>query len=239
MGLSQLSNEISRIEKSISDADKKIADENKKEANKQREIANIMNSMKNASLSSIQSKQKQTERLNSDIADCYKKIGNHSNDKSRLLGQLARKKEDYAREEKKERDKSQKTQENLNKKIQDSLRQHNSQNLSPVSIFQTSRLTKTATVPEATVEYDCFISHVSEDKEEFVRPLAEKLREHGIKVWYDDFAFTIGDSLRRKIDNGLAHSRFGIVVLSDHFFSKNWPQVELDGLVAKETGIKP
>ena len=57
MGLSQISSDISRIEKSISDLDKKISDETKKEANKQQEIARVMNSMKNASLASWQSKQ--------------------------------------------------------------------------------------------------------------------------------------------------------------------------------------
>jgi hypothetical protein len=44
----------------------------------------------------------------------------------------------------------------------------------------------------------------------------------------------VGDSLRRKIDEGLAKSRYGIVVLSKHFFSKEWPQNELDGLMSRE-----
>ena len=244
MGLSQISNDISRIEKSISDIDRKISDESKKEGSKQSEIARVMNSMKNASLSSLQSKNNQIDRLNNDIADCRRKIGNYSNDKARFLDQLARKREEYSREEKKERDKTQKAQENLNKHIQDSRRQHNSQysSLMPVIRFaehqaplQLKNVTLESTIIVETEQYDCFISHASEDKEEFVRPLAEKLKEHGIKVWYDDFAFTIGDSLRRKIDEGLARSRFGIVVLSEHFFSKNWPQKELDGLIAKET----
>jgi hypothetical protein len=32
----------------------------------------------------------------------------------------------------------------------------------------------------------------------------------------------------------LASSRFGVVVLSKAFFAKQWPQYELDGLVARE-----
>ncbi len=71
-------------------------------------------------------------------------------------------------------------------------------------------------------------------KEELVRPLAEQLKGAGFSVWYDEFELVVGDSLRRSIDRGLANSRFGIVVLSPAFFSKNWPQYELDGLVAKE-----
>lgn len=53
-------------------------------------------------------------------------------------------------------------------------------------------------------------------------------------MWYDEFELRIGDSLRRKIDQGLANSRFGVVVLSHAFFAKNWPQYELDGLVTRE-----
>lgn len=36
-------------------------------------------------------------------------------------------------------------------------------------------------------EYDVFISHASEDKEEVARLLAEVLRRNGLSVWYDEF----------------------------------------------------
>ena len=82
--------------------------------------------------------------------------------------------------------------------------------------------------------WDVFISHASEDKDSFVRPLAQELSRRGLKVWYDEFTFKLGDSLRQSIDRGLAESRFGIVVLSPNFFAKEWPQRELDGLTARE-----
>jgi hypothetical protein len=82
--------------------------------------------------------------------------------------------------------------------------------------------------------YDVFICHSSEDKDEFVRPLAEALRRRNVAVWFDEFELNLGDSLRRKIDSGLVRSRFGVVVLSKSFFAKNWPQYELDGLVTRE-----
>jgi hypothetical protein len=78
------------------------------------------------------------------------------------------------------------------------------------------------------------VSHASEDKE-FIRPFVEALIAKGIAVWYDDFELSVGMSLRRSIDSGLRNSRFGIVVLSDFFFKKEWPQKELDGLFARET----
>ncbi|MDP9388003.1 MAG: DUF1883 domain-containing protein [Actinomycetota bacterium] len=80
-------------------------------------------------------------------------------------------------------------------------------------------------------EFDVFISHASEDKDAVVRPLAAALSARGLSVWFDEFELRIGDSLRRKIDVGIARSRFGIVVLSPQFFAKSWPQYELDGLV--------
>lgn len=82
-------------------------------------------------------------------------------------------------------------------------------------------------------QYDVFISHASEDKDEIVRPLAMALQAEGLQVWYDEFALRIGDSLRRKIDQGLANSRVGLVVLSHSFIAKGWTNYELDGIVTK------
>jgi hypothetical protein len=89
--------------------------------------------------------------------------------------------------------------------------------------------------------YDCFICHASEDKIRFVNTLADSLRAEGCVVWYDDFVLKVGDSLRRKIEEGLLKSRYGVVVLSPSFFKKEWPQKELDGLaaLARERGILP
>ena len=92
-------------------------------------------------------------------------------------------------------------------------------------------------VPESALNpmaHDVFISHASEDKDGFVRELAQKLTSAGLAVWYDEFSLVWGDSLRRNIDRGLGSSRFGIVVLSENFFRKEWPQRELDGLVQLE-----
>lgn len=86
---------------------------------------------------------------------------------------------------------------------------------------------------EIEKEYDVFISHASEDKDEVVRPLANALRNEGLRVWYDEFELKIGDSLRRKIDKGLANSKFGIVVLSKDFIKKGWTNYELDGIITK------
>ena len=82
-------------------------------------------------------------------------------------------------------------------------------------------------------EYDVFISHASEDKEDIVRPLADALVAEELRVWYDEFTLRIGDSLRQKIDRGLATSKVGLVVLSHAFIDKGWTNYELDGIVSR------
>ena len=82
--------------------------------------------------------------------------------------------------------------------------------------------------------WDIFISHASEDKSAVARPLAQLLSDAGLRVWFDEQTLLLGDSLRDKIDRGLAESKFGVVVISPHFFAKRWPTRELDALFARE-----
>lgn len=95
-------------------------------------------------------------------------------------------------------------------------------------------ITKPISKKREKMKWDLFICHASEDKEEIVRDLAHALSAKGLQVWYDEFSLKLGDSLRRKIDEGLRDSRYGVVILSPNFFKKEWPQKELDGLVALE-----
>lgn len=85
------------------------------------------------------------------------------------------------------------------------------------------------------MSWDVFISHASEDKQEVARPLADILTRAGLHVWLDENELNVGDSLRERVDHGLANSRYGIVILSPAFFAKDWPTRELDGLAARES----
>lgn len=88
-------------------------------------------------------------------------------------------------------------------------------------------------------QWDVFLSHASEDKDHFARPLATALKAKGLEVWFDEFTLRVGDSLRRSIDKGLAGARFGIVLISPKFLEKEWPQKELDALMGREShGVK-
>ena len=89
---------------------------------------------------------------------------------------------------------------------------------------------------EASEEYDVFLCHASEDKDSFVRPLAQALCSKGLHVWYDEFSLKLGDRLRESIERGLKKSRYGVIVLSKDFFRKKWPREELNGLFSLESG---
>ena len=90
------------------------------------------------------------------------------------------------------------------------------------------------TIKKNNKTWDVFISHASEDKNSFVRPLAAALQSLGVSVWYDEFTLMPGDSLSRSIDKGLLNSKHGLVIISHNFISKWWPGYKLRGLVARE-----
>ena len=90
-----------------------------------------------------------------------------------------------------------------------------------VRLVPRTALASAASQASTAVRFDVFISHASEDKDEFVRPLAAALTALGLKVWYDEWTLTIGDSLRQRIDEGLMASDYGIVVLSRNFSPRN------------------
>jgi TIR domain len=81
-----------------------------------------------------------------------------------------------------------------------------------------------------------FISHASEDKEAFVRRLANGLKKNpNFEVWYDEYSLRLGDSLSQSITKGLGSCDYGIVVLSPDFFSKKWPANEFGAMLSLET----
>lgn len=72
-----------------------------------------------------------------------------------------------------------------------------------------------------------FISHCSEDKV-FVERLATDLTVHGVPVWYSEWEIKVGDSIVRKVSDGIDSSAFLIVVLSAHSTRSEWVSRELN-----------
>lgn len=90
----------------------------------------------------------------------------------------------------------------------------------------------------ASVEIDFFISHATEDKNSFVRPLADRLKQLGCSVFYDEYSLDCGDSLRESIEEGLRAAKYGVVVLSKRFKDKTWAGLELSALLSLEIAGK-
>lgn len=220
-----------RLQKDIADLRKKDAAEAKKEvdANGKANRA-IQAATKASSVASAQMKLREVERYQNQAAASAKKRADYAGQMVRKLEEANRVQDRLSKAETSERKKE---SDRLSKLTRDLERQERSTK-SALSGLAT-RLPSTADTQAAhAVEYDVFISHASEDKDSFVREFAETLQVRGLRVWYDEHSLKWGDSLRREIDKGLANSRFGVVVLSKHFFAKEWPQTELDGLMAKE-----
>ena len=91
--------------------------------------------------------------------------------------------------------------------------------------------------PTNMKQWDVFISHASEDKLNFVEPLAKALSELGVKVWYDKFTLKTGDNLTDSIDEGLSSANFGVVIISPAFIKKHWTKYELQKLSESNKSI--
>jgi hypothetical protein len=83
-------------------------------------------------------------------------------------------------------------------------------------------------------KYDVFLSHSAKDKA-VVRAVAERLRNDGLKVWFDEWVLKAGDSLslgeRARVrasqtEEGLEHSRVLVLGMSANAFGSDWAQLE-------------
>jgi hypothetical protein len=73
--------------------------------------------------------------------------------------------------------------------------------------------------------YDVFLSHSSKDKP-VVRAIAERLKQDGLRVWFDEWEIKPGDSIPAKIEEGLEHSRVLVLCMSANAFGSDWAQME-------------
>jgi len=73
--------------------------------------------------------------------------------------------------------------------------------------------------------FDVFLSHSSKDKP-VVRPVAERLKADGLRVWFDEWELHPGDSIPAKIEDGLEHSRVLVLCMSGNAFGSDWAQLE-------------
>ena len=73
--------------------------------------------------------------------------------------------------------------------------------------------------------FDVFLTHSAADKA-IVRTLAERLRNDGLRVWFDEWEVRPGDSIPSKIEAGLENSRVLVLCMSAHAFGSDWAKLE-------------
>lgn len=223
--------QVERVRREIDQLQRQVERESRQEADIARRLANARRSLASFnSPASRHSKEQEVQRLDQQLLKLQESRANLQARVAQKNSELIRYETDLSRATDRERDQLERR-----RKAEQERRERDLS--AQLAKMKAALPNSNSELPVARIldrEYDVFISHATEDKEEFVRPLADELKSLGLEVWYDDFVLKVGDSLRRSIDMGLARSRFGVVVLSSSFFAKNWPQYELDGLVARE-----
>lgn len=227
-----------QYQRMVNSLDKEIADLEKKKATKDKEVATLqgkINTLKKSinsrtSTSTLNSKMRQIATYESDQA----RKGQNSAELGKKIAEKRKKRSDAYLKLQKEQQNEQRKQDKANREIHASyetrIKEFQQQLSMPVVTVATPSMV-------ADEEYDVFVSHAYEDKESFVDEFVEALRDQGLKVWYDTDKLKWGDSMREKIDRGLAKSRYGVVVLSPNYIAehKYWTKAELNGLFQVET----
>lgn len=237
MSIQSISSTISRLNKDLADVTHRMSLEQKKVSDVTAKIIQLQTSItKTTTAGTLKSKLSEISRKEQENAQIQKKLSDLQKKKTDIQNKLLKENQNLAKAEALERKKL----DALAKKQQKEDIEHQKKLKREIESIKasTQHITDATASPYLDVtpepEYDLFISHASEDKDDFVRPLAETLQGLGLKVWYDEFSMKVGDSLRRKIDSGLRNSRYGTVVLSADFIKKEWTNYELDALVARE-----
>ena len=74
-------------------------------------------------------------------------------------------------------------------------------------------------------QYDVFLSHNSQDKPR-VRKLAERLKQAGLRVWFDEWVIQPGDDIYLAIERGLEGARVQVLCLSPAALGSEWVALE-------------
>lgn len=78
-----------------------------------------------------------------------------------------------------------------------------------------------------------FICHSSEDKESFVKNFVDNLFKKGIYAWVDEYEINYGDSIIKKVNEGLKNSDKGIIVYSKNLKNSVFALAEENSIIYK------
>lgn len=222
-------NRIKTLHADINRLRKAFDKEKKNEADALKNKMQAMNGIKkNSTESAINSKLRSAnneEKKRAKAADQQYKISKKITGKQM---ELSKKQQELVKVQIKSSEQLQKSQEDTSKKVENfqetfDLIQNEYEN--KLSLNREEIMAK---------DFDVFISHATEDKASFVKPLVTELTNEKVSFFYDDFSIGWGKSVRQSLDEGILRSKFCVVVISKPFLEKYWTNYELDGFLQKE-----
>ena len=236
MSIDTLTRDIQKLEDEIADLSRKSAAQSKSESSEEEKIAQIRRSInKNTSSSVLRSKQNEIDSHDKRRLDAIKKRSDFDSKASGKRTDLAKKRKQLSDEEARERVAEKRKLASQRTRYEQMMQEIRLDMARKQVITTPALVADPATPKRSKIEFDVFISHASEDKEEFVEPLYQALKAIGITSFYDKESIPWGGSIREKVDSGLSHSKMGIVVISKFFCAKKWTSDELNALFALET----
>ena len=87
-------------------------------------------------------------------------------------------------------------------------------------------------------KYSIFVSHSSNDKNNYVDDLVCEIRALGISVFYDTDVISWGDNLKDVIDSGLKNCELAVIVISPIYFDRDWTEYEIQKLLDRQDAEK-
>lgn len=230
MSVEQYQKIVNSLDKEITDLEKKKSSQDKKASEARKKAAGV-NISKNASQSTIKSKMNQIERYQNEARKAEEASASYS---KKITDKRIKRNDAYIKlqkEEQREKKKQDKAIETMRHTYEQRISELESTHMQVIENNMQFADSKDSS------EYDVFVSHAWEDKEDFVDEFVQALKDRDIKVWYDKTKIKWGDSMRAKIDDGLRKSKFGVAVLSPNYIAegKYWTKAELDGLFQLES----
>jgi hypothetical protein len=80
-----------------------------------------------------------------------------------------------------------------------------------------------------------YFAHAFENRD-IAKPLAQRMMADGIDVWFDEWEIRTGDSLRRKMEAGLANCTHFLALLTPQSLGKPWVETEIDAGFLRNVG---
>ncbi len=89
-------------------------------------------------------------------------------------------------------------------------------------------------IGELSMEYNVFIGHASEQKNDVAQPLFDELTKLGIKTFIDIVEIKWGGSLTKLINKALAQAEYFLAIISIDSIGKSWPDTEMNAAIARQ-----